>query len=434
MDAAWQDAQYGVSRVRPDYVSLTQSQYGYSAFTDGYYFNVVRSLPIVSGHGGYHDWGPGYFNPSMFLEFARARDLAKPNWYLPTWYGNTTSDEFRLEQCLSFQCNLQGLISPPDLEPADPTRCNAAQGIVETNQLAARLGPIFNTMPVSRPPVALLYSLSQFLHTQTADREVNYAHNTAHGRNVMFTYLAGKLLQHQFLPLLDEEVLDGTLLTHHKAIILTSLDHLDGPVTDALENFVQQGGLVLMTADCTVAVEGAVKLAVTPAWPDAEQITELKKTGKDAEISQLTKLRQALAGATQLADAIRPHLEEVGIRPPLTSTEPGIVVTRQASGDVEYLFAVNATHDPQGDPMLGLRPVLTTLTLPVGGGPVYDVVHSQLAPEFQADGTQLHGDFRFGPGQMRVFARTARPIGRVAVATPVPRRDFAQYERPFHWT
>jgi hypothetical protein len=22
----------------------------------------------------------------------------KPNWYLPTWYGNTTADEFRLEQ------------------------------------------------------------------------------------------------------------------------------------------------------------------------------------------------------------------------------------------------------------------------------------------------------------------------------------------------
>ena len=25
--------------------------YGWSAFTDGYYFNVVRSLPITSGHG-----------------------------------------------------------------------------------------------------------------------------------------------------------------------------------------------------------------------------------------------------------------------------------------------------------------------------------------------------------------------------------------------
>src|SRR5262249_38753327 len=53
MDAAWKDSQYGVSRVRPDYLSVTQSQYGWSAFCDGYYFNVVRSLPITSGHGGY---------------------------------------------------------------------------------------------------------------------------------------------------------------------------------------------------------------------------------------------------------------------------------------------------------------------------------------------------------------------------------------------
>ena len=145
MDAAWKEAQFGVSQVRPDFLSLTQSQYGFSAFTDGYYFNVVRSLPITSGHGGYHDFGPGYFNPSYHLEMARARDYAKPCWYLPTWYGNTTSDQFRLEQYLSFQTNIQGMISPPDMEPAvNPVR---RQGIVESNHLMKKLGPIFTTMP-----------------------------------------------------------------------------------------------------------------------------------------------------------------------------------------------------------------------------------------------------------------------------------------------
>ena len=34
MDAAWKEAQFGVSYVRPDLLSLTQSQYGWSAFTD----------------------------------------------------------------------------------------------------------------------------------------------------------------------------------------------------------------------------------------------------------------------------------------------------------------------------------------------------------------------------------------------------------------
>ena len=118
MDAAWREAQFGVSQVRPDYLSVNQSIYGWSAYTDGYYFNVTRSLPVTSGHGGYHDYGPGFFNPSYFLEMGRARGFGKPCWYLPTWYGNTTADEFRLEQNLAFQTNIQGMISPPDLEPA----------------------------------------------------------------------------------------------------------------------------------------------------------------------------------------------------------------------------------------------------------------------------------------------------------------------------
>src|SRR5262249_35466085 len=108
MDAAWKDAQFGGRSVRPEYLSVTQSQYGFSAFTDGYYFNVVRSLPVISGHGGYHDFGPGYFNPSLFLEFARARDRARPNWYLPTWYSNTTRDQVPPEPDLSLPTNPQG--------------------------------------------------------------------------------------------------------------------------------------------------------------------------------------------------------------------------------------------------------------------------------------------------------------------------------------
>jgi hypothetical protein len=431
MDAAWKDAQFGVSSVEPAYVSLTQSQYGYSAFSDGYYFNVVRSLPITSGHGGYHDWGPGYFNPSMFLEIARARDLAKPNWYLPTWYGSTTADEFRLEQYLSFQCGLQGLLSPPDLEPGGaPEKSRAAQGVVESNHLLQRLGPIFNTMAPTRPPVALLFSLSQFLHAQTLNRKVCYAHDTPHGRNMQFTYLAGKLLQHQFLPLLDEEVLDGTLAAQHRAIVLTSIDYLDPGVVTGLEDFIKQGGLVLLTADATVSINGAVKLTAAAGWPDAARIAELKKAGQNAEAEKLTRMRQALVTARQLADSIRPHLEKAGVRPPLTSTEPGLVVTRQAAGDVEYLFVVNATHDPEGNPMLGVKVVTATLTLPDDARPVYDAVHGGIDWTFQKEAGQWRGEFHFGPGQMRVFARTTRPIGGFTFGKPVVRRDYTQSQLP----
>lgn len=430
MDAAWKDAQFGVQQVRPDYVSVTQSQYGYGAFTDGYYFNVVRSLPVISGHGGYHDFGPGYFNPSMFLEFARARDLSRPNWYLPTWYSSTTADQFRLEQYLSFQCNVQGMMSPPDIEPAQGLRSQPIQGVVEANQLLGRLGTVFTTLPVTRPPVALLFSLSQFVHAQTLDRKANYAHETAHGRNVPFTYLAGKWLQHQFMPLLDEEVVDGTLVAHHRAVVLTSLDYLDPRVVAGLEAFAGQGGLVLLTADCSVEIKGAVKLAVRPAWPDADQIAQLKLAGQGTEAAKLQRLRQGLAGAKVLAEAISPLLKRAGVEPPLRSSEPGLVVTRQAGGDVEYLLAVNATHDPAGDLMLGMKAVTARLGFKADGRPIYDAIHGGPAAGLDPSAADCAADFRFGPGQMRVFARTAGPIGGVRVGTPTVRRDFTKTEAP----
>src|SRR5204863_5523045 len=113
MEAAWKHAAYSVNRVRKDYLPVTQSVYGWSAFTDGYYFNVVRSLPVINGHGGYDDYGGAYFNPSYTFEFGRARDLNKPAWYLPTWYEHMPSDRFRLEQYLSFMTGLQGMMKPP---------------------------------------------------------------------------------------------------------------------------------------------------------------------------------------------------------------------------------------------------------------------------------------------------------------------------------
>lgn len=434
MDAAWKEAQFGVSQVRPDYLSLTQSQYGWSAFTDGYYFNVARSLPITSGHGGYHDFGPGFFNPSYFLEMARARDHWKQCWYLPTWYGNTTSDQFRLEQYLSFQTGIQGLMSPPDLEPA--TNPSARQGIVETNHLFQKLGPIFTTMPVTKPPVAMLYSLSQAIHTQTKDMSANYAHAMKQGQNLPLTYLAGKLIQQQFLPIVEEDILDGTLASDHRVVVLTSLDYLDPAVVRALEDFISHNGVVLLTADCTVSIKGAVKLPVTPRMPDQEAIDALMKEKKYSELGPYTTTGKHVQGATSLAKAIQAELDKKGIEPILVSDVPTIVVTRQAAGTVEYLFAVNATPDDEAKTAKGQpeknapKAVSATLTLDRPGTPVYDAVHGGPVPELQNATRQLKGEFRFGPGEMRVFARPSRPIGGVRLAAPVLTRQLVLEQEP----
>jgi hypothetical protein len=430
MNAAWKDAQFGVRSVRPDFLSLTQSQYGWSAFTDGYYFNVTRSLPVTSGHGGYHDYGPGYFNPSFTLEMARACNFDKPCWYLPTWYSNTTADQFRLEQYLSFQTNVQGMMSPPDLEPA--SNPGARQGIVECNQLMRRLGPVFTTLPVTRPPVAVLYSLSQVIHTQTKDRSANYAHGSRHGGNLPLVYLAGKLLQHQFLTVLDEDVLDGTLADNHKAVILTSISYLDPKVIAALERFAEDGGLVLLTGDCTVKVKGAVKLEVKPAMPDQAEIDRLAKTQSWPAMAPYTTTAKHIEGATPLAKALKTELARAKIRPIFECSVPTICATRQAVGDVEYLFAVNASGDPDNKKeRLALGATVATITLPAG--PVYDAVRGGPVREFTANREPepgRTGRFRFGPGQMRVFARTARPLGGVRLATPLLARKLADERSP----
>jgi len=430
MDAAWREAQFGVSQVRPDYLSLTQSQYGFTAFTDGYYFNVARSLPITSGHGGYHDFGPGYFNPSYFLEMARARDLWKPCWYLPTWYGNTTSDQFRLEQYLSFQTGIQGLMSPPDLEPA--SNPGGRQGIVETNHLLQRLGPIFTTMAPTKPPVAMLYSLSQAIHTQTRDRSANYAHGMPQGKNLPLTYLAGKLNQQSFLAVVDEDIVDGTLAADHKAVVLTSIDYLDPQVVEALEVFIRGGGKVLLTGDSSVAIKGAVKLDVLPRMPDQEAIDKLMEAKKYNELGPYTTTGKYLQGAAPLAKAIKAELDRAGIGSVFESDVATISATRQAAGDIEYLFAVNASFDdnaPKND-KLAMRAVDAVLSLPGDGRPVYDALIGGLESHFRARGDKLTAQLRFGPGQMRVFARTARPIGGIKLATPVVQRELVLEKEP----
>jgi hypothetical protein len=431
MDAAWKEAQFGVSQVRPDFLSLTQSQYGFSAFTDGYYFNVVRSLPITSGHGGYHDYGPGYFNPSYTLEMARARDYAKLCWYLPTWYGNTTPDQFRLEQYLSFQTNIQGMMSPPDLEPA--TNAGGRQGIVESNHLMARLGPIFTTMPVTRPPVAMLFSLSQMIHGQTRNMKLNYAHDFPQGKNMPLVYLAGKLLQQQFLTVLEEDVLDGTLAADHKAVVLTSIDYLYPKVIAALEEFSKGGGLVLLTGDSTVQIKGAVKLDAVPKMPDQAEIDKLREAKKYDQLGPYETTTKFVEGATPLARAIKAELDKAGIKPVFECSVPTIAATRQAAGDIEYLFAVNATPDDKEKApalaKLAMKSVSATITLPEGR-PVYDAVTGGPVTLFQSKGGKLTGDLRFGPGEMRVFARTARPLGGIRLATPIVHRDLVQEAEP----
>jgi outer membrane protein assembly factor BamB len=417
MDAAWKRAAAAVRDVDPEMISATQSVYGWNAYADGYYFNVARSLPVLSGHGGYDDYGGGYYNPLFTFEAGRMRELRKPNWYLPTWYGNTPPDRYRLEQYACFIQNLQGMAKPPDMQVHRPSACATSDGIVETNQLMLRLGTVFTTMPVTRPPTAVLYSMSQNLHAQLRDMRDNYE-GGGHRDRLYLVWLAGLRLQTPILPIVEEDVVDGTLAAHHKAVVLAGIHALEPRVVAALEAFAAGGGAVILTDDCRVRVKGAATLGAAADRALFEQLSRAWREKKLDEHARLNRAGNYLKAAEPIARALGPKLAALGIAPVLGCDNPEIIAARQASGDVEYFFAVNASYDAAGGHLNSIKPGVATITIP---GIVYDAVRG---------GAATLGTLRFGPGQMRAFARTARPVGGVQVLPPVVHRDLAAEREP----
>ncbi|HXX93649.1 MAG TPA: hypothetical protein VEN81_08440, partial [Planctomycetota bacterium] len=420
MDAAWKVAQEAVSAVDPALLSATQSVYGYGAYGDGYYFNVARSLPVLSGHGGYDDYGGGYYNPLYTFEMGRMRELRKPNWYLPTWYGNIPPDRYRLEQYESFIQGLQGMAKPPDIQVQRPFSTPSTDGVVETNLLMARLGTVFTTLAPTRPPVAVLYSMSQNLHAQALDRNDNYE-GAGHVRErVYLVYLAGLRLHTPILPIVEEDVLDGTLAAHHKAVVLSGIQWLDPKVVSALEAYAAGGGSVLVSDDCTVPIRGATRLGIEIDRSFFQAMTKAWKENRKDDHARLNRAGNYLKAAEPVARALAPKLEAIGVGPVFGCDHPEIITTRQASGDVEYFFAVNASYDEKAGGMNSIRPATAKIEIP---GTVYDAVRG---------GPAALGSVRFGPGQMRAWARTARPIGGVQALPPVVRNDYTCPNDPLH--
>ena len=103
-----------------------------------------------------------------------------------------------------------------------------------------------------------------------------------------------------------------------------------------LNDFAASGGLVLKTADTKVAVKGVIDLGVTPVMPDAAIIAKLSAEAKYKELEPYTTVGKHIAAAEPLAKAIGEQLHKADIKPVFDCDQPGIVGTRQASGDVGW--------------------------------------------------------------------------------------------------
>ena len=420
MDAFWKASEQVLSKFKPGYLAVTQSQYGWSALYDGYYFNVVRSMPVVSGHGGYNDFWLRNFNASMFLEMALPRQLDKPTWYLPTWYG-MTSDALREEHNLSFITGIQGMATPPGLN----INSEAAQGIVATNKLYSRLGSIFEKPAQTHHPLAMLYSKSN-----------NY-YNMGHTQldSFVYFYMASKMTQYPMNVVLDEDVIDGSLAADHKAVIVSAVTYLDPAVLAGLEAFAAAGGVVITTTDTTVAIKGETKLQLVPgdaARKETARITALTDAdAKKAASLKAYSFRAQMENAEPVAKALGAVLKAKNIQPAFVSDIPTIAPGKQVRGEIEYIFAVNYTPEAGYSPVAGGYgvpiPAQASISLPDDGRPIYDAINSGNAP-FAKKGQLMTASYNFGPGQMVALARTARPIGGMQLSTVNINRDLTRTE------
>ena len=415
MEACWRHVSSGVNLVRPDWLTATQTQYGWDAFSDGYYFNIARHLPVINGHGWYSDVYWLNMAPPMASEFGRMRDWHRPCWYMPTWWRMNTVHT-RLDQAMSFIQGLEGMMWPGNPAWA-PSQDEGMPGIVEMNRLMLRLGTVFTTMPVDRSPAAILYSLSQGIEAEIRSKMKDTRYANGHIRTTLAFYAAGMRNQLPLFPVVEEDVLDGTVAANHKALILSKVEYLDPRVVRALEDYAAAGGHVLLDNECTVRIQGAEKLGLQMDYAYHNQLE-----GRHGQEDYL--LLNFMKNVEQLAKDLRTKLAAYGIRPVFGCDSLDIVGRRQAWGDIEYLFAVNLCPDPDLRGKNTVRGTVATLGVPDDGRPVYDAIAGGPADAFARKGKELKATLRFGPGQLRGFARTARPIGRVVVRPPRVTRDY----------
>lgn len=152
---------------------------------------------------------------------------------------------------------------------------------------------------------------------------------------------------------------------------------LDPAVALALTEFAAAGGVVLKAGGGTQEVPGAIDLGVTSKLPDEDlpeyqQLFMEKKWGDLAKYQTMAKFFQ---GAEPLTKALRSQLDKAGIQPAVTSDQTGIAATVQGAGDVDYVFLVNATPDPDRPERNAMKATAASIAFPIAGRMVYDAIH-----------------------------------------------------------
>ena len=139
---------------------------------------------------------------------------------------------------------------------------------------------------------------------------------------MIFLYLAGKMIQNPFFTVVDEDVVDGTLAANHKAVVIGGVDYLAPDVITGLEAFIAHGGQVLLSADCTVKIKGAINLQHTALHPEQDKIYQLLADKKYGDITNMMKIGDLFKMTEPLAMEIKGYVEKAGIAPVFSEQQP----------------------------------------------------------------------------------------------------------------
>ena len=177
-------------------------------------------------------------------------------------------------------------------------------------------------------------------------------------------------------------------------MLIAGVNYLEPKVIAALQGYIAAGGAVIVSDDSKVAIPGATKLGVEA--PDKLYNEVNTSWATDQKKSQrLRRVEYWLKEVEPYAKAIKAKISALGIKPAMNADSSSIVTQRQAQGDIEYLFAVNATPKAE-DPKIQIEAADATLSIAADGRPIYDAIRGEIAGEFApSGGNQLSAKVHF---------------------------------------
>ena len=261
----------------------------------------------------------GYWAPSLkylyWSEIARMGNRDLPLWCMPD-AGNVRHYQ-RNQAHLLLAGNTKGLVYFC-YEWMGP---EGRQEIAELGRLTQVHGPLLRRLQPAPKAAALLVPFTQSCYADGYPLQASNAFD-----NLLLAKVDAEVLA-------EEEI----AASKHRVILLAGITHLRASSVQALQAYLQRGGVVLLDRDCTVDVPGATKLALSLISPGDV-------------ITSYALPEQAAALRAALAPYLKPALDSpelTTIVRPFTSTDGSrYVYVVQVDTQEEYGFYRHNAYEP----------------------------------------------------------------------------------------